>query len=606
MFLESVEINNFRPFYGSHIFDFKHDDKGNINIIFGKNGVGKSTFLNSIYWCLYGQELYESTQLICNYAAMDETNSGEDIEVSVVCKFVDDDKSFSIKREVKFLKTSENKCKMLGPSFKVSDIGEGMVYGGKYESADVFIQDFIPKSLFPFLFDIESEMLFSDQYLQDLKSLIYKFTKLNIIDNVNERLYKISKFYINNVKHTDSEVGMLLKQRNEIIHALDKTKADIHKNLDDIDEIRHKQLMIKEELIKFNNDGNRLSSYLKNRDELSYQLDKLTEEIKDTENKRISLIFKLFPIAVSLSSVKSNFNNEKLENMLLKNADFKKTSFYQGYFNINYLFEELKHIPEIKNIAFYEADLKEKFSSMSDEYQLLNEKIYNIDDGPFEKLTLELKKLDELLYGLNHKRSILKATEKNLTDGLKRVEIEINKLENGISLNSHDKLKSEFCNDSLNFGKKLKEELIENSLLNFSNLINHFFLDCLEMNTKFKKINVDTRGISITNNFNQIISGSDLSSSERRLFKISLMFTINQILNFKYPILLMDPFVNMDSNKKDNLIKIILDKNFNNQILLVLNENQYDDKVKVNFLRNNAAEHMLINHGGNTEALYYG
>lgn len=53
--LISLEIQNYRQFYGNQKISFASRDKG-FTVIFGKNGEGKSNLLNAINWCLYKSE----------------------------------------------------------------------------------------------------------------------------------------------------------------------------------------------------------------------------------------------------------------------------------------------------------------------------------------------------------------------------------------------------------------------------------------------------------------------------------------------------------------------------------------------------------------------
>ena len=53
--LLSVEIENYRQYYGHHKIEFTSREDG-FTVIFGYNGEGKSNFLNAINWCLYKDE----------------------------------------------------------------------------------------------------------------------------------------------------------------------------------------------------------------------------------------------------------------------------------------------------------------------------------------------------------------------------------------------------------------------------------------------------------------------------------------------------------------------------------------------------------------------
>ena len=53
--IKSVELENYRQYYGKHKINFSRRNDG-FTIIFGKNGDGKSNLLNAITWCLYHYE----------------------------------------------------------------------------------------------------------------------------------------------------------------------------------------------------------------------------------------------------------------------------------------------------------------------------------------------------------------------------------------------------------------------------------------------------------------------------------------------------------------------------------------------------------------------
>ena len=54
MFIESIILHNYRAYKGHNKISFKLDAK-NIFLVAGNNGFGKTTFLTSLVWCLYGK-----------------------------------------------------------------------------------------------------------------------------------------------------------------------------------------------------------------------------------------------------------------------------------------------------------------------------------------------------------------------------------------------------------------------------------------------------------------------------------------------------------------------------------------------------------------------
>lgn len=59
MTIKEIELNNFRIYKGSNLIDLSNIDDKNIFIVSGRNGFGKTTFLMSLVWCLYGRQMQD-------------------------------------------------------------------------------------------------------------------------------------------------------------------------------------------------------------------------------------------------------------------------------------------------------------------------------------------------------------------------------------------------------------------------------------------------------------------------------------------------------------------------------------------------------------------
>jgi DNA sulfur modification protein DndD len=57
MKIKEIKIQNFRQYYGTALINLETNEKKNLVIIGGKNGYGKTNFLLSIVWCLYGDKM---------------------------------------------------------------------------------------------------------------------------------------------------------------------------------------------------------------------------------------------------------------------------------------------------------------------------------------------------------------------------------------------------------------------------------------------------------------------------------------------------------------------------------------------------------------------
>lgn len=57
MTIREIELNNFRIYKGKNKIELFPDGNRNLIIVSGNNGFGKTTFLMSLVWCLYGKNM---------------------------------------------------------------------------------------------------------------------------------------------------------------------------------------------------------------------------------------------------------------------------------------------------------------------------------------------------------------------------------------------------------------------------------------------------------------------------------------------------------------------------------------------------------------------
>ena len=74
MVIKNITLYNYRLYYGKNSIDFNVKDNRNLFIITGENGFGKTTFLHSLIWCLYGK----------NASEVDEDSNRETLNSSYV------------------------------------------------------------------------------------------------------------------------------------------------------------------------------------------------------------------------------------------------------------------------------------------------------------------------------------------------------------------------------------------------------------------------------------------------------------------------------------------------------------------------------------------
>lgn len=63
MTIKEIQLYNFRIYKDSNVIDLSKQEGKNLFVISGKNGFGKTTFLMSMVWCLYGRNMQEVDDL---------------------------------------------------------------------------------------------------------------------------------------------------------------------------------------------------------------------------------------------------------------------------------------------------------------------------------------------------------------------------------------------------------------------------------------------------------------------------------------------------------------------------------------------------------------
>ncbi len=139
MELETLRLTNFRQFMGEQQIDFATGEEKNVTLIHGENGVGKTTILNAILWCLFEEltsDFERPDELLCNESGEDRTGLA-----SVELWFNHEGESYLAQR------SADAKGKGTFRVFRISN--------GNYESVpnrEVFINSILPREMAGYFF----------------------------------------------------------------------------------------------------------------------------------------------------------------------------------------------------------------------------------------------------------------------------------------------------------------------------------------------------------------------------------------------------------------------------------------------------------------------
>ena len=157
MLLKSISYKDFRPFKGEQSIDLtpKENNKdASVTVIIGNNTYGKSTFVLSFIWCLYGESRFNRPNDILNKKVEKELQKDETATAWVEVVFEDGDKEYTMRRTQEFRKTEKG--------LKASDSEASLVYidesgqtqkvGPQQYDINLAIKAILPQDLSAFFF----------------------------------------------------------------------------------------------------------------------------------------------------------------------------------------------------------------------------------------------------------------------------------------------------------------------------------------------------------------------------------------------------------------------------------------------------------------------
>ena len=217
MVLEKLILKNFRQFYDTNELEFSTNIDQNVTLIHGENGVGKTTILNSILWCLfeYVTPDFERPKDLINHEAIAERVKHCRVEVY----FVHEGTKYSAQRIYSLAK---------GTTFRVYKIE-----GGNYRQLpgpNAFINSVLPKDMAPYFFfhgegvASISEGKESEKFRKAVRTILgFTFAEFAISD-----LNVIRREYSKKIADLDT--------KNFVLKRLSKEEAELEVSIDRLKE----------------------------------------------------------------------------------------------------------------------------------------------------------------------------------------------------------------------------------------------------------------------------------------------------------------------------------------------------------------------------------
>lgn len=283
MKLTSIQLCNFRQFYGKTPEIVLACGERNTTIIHGNNGAGKTTLLNAFSWVLYEKfsEAFASIGKLVNKRAITEAQPGEPVECWVEVAFEHDSKRYRVKRLCRAYKgeTIEHSKSELS-LYVAGDDGRWLL---PQQLPFDIINRILPESLHQYFF-FDGERI--DHIVRyDKKAEIAEATKellgVKVLNRSIDHLKNAKKTLEDELKAIgDSETKKLLRDQEKLqqeIERLSKRQSEISNELEHQEELKR---TIGDRLLELSGADN--LQHL--RDELEQQRKSIREQLRQAKD----------------------------------------------------------------------------------------------------------------------------------------------------------------------------------------------------------------------------------------------------------------------------------------------------------------------------------
>lgn len=345
MRIAEIKLHNFRIYKGDNEIRLHEHEDRNISLIAGKNGFGKTTFLTSLIWALYGNLMSQVEdkyridiksaggydkflEKLLNRTVMKDFKNREsdDTELSVELHLVDvlipsiPCKKVVVKRSFNFASGKETL------NILIDGLENELTREVGYE---VFINDFIlPREIAKFFFfDAEKIVTLAEaKSKSELRSLSKAYSEVlgikkyeDLKQNLNTLLTKLRRSGVSKVNK--SKLDELVQKEKDFEELIDNNLEKQRIIEDEVTSLKARMDVIQEKLIR---EGNEIS--LDQLKELKLDRDRLKEEHKQAKNE-LKKFMEIVPIVIGFNKLEELIDQINIEQEIrAKSTDPKAIS----------------------------------------------------------------------------------------------------------------------------------------------------------------------------------------------------------------------------------------------------------------------------------------
>ena len=242
MRIDSIQLNNFRQFYGlTPKIELAHG-AGNVTVIHGMNGAGKTALLNAFTWILYGtfSKGFRNPDRLINKRAISEAQGGQTIECFGELTFEHSGRNYHIKKVIYAVIAEDANSAIERDKETILQCQKDDGQWKPVIDIELAIGRILPRDLHSyFFFDGERVEKIVDpgpQERADLSKAVKTILGLERLERTIEHLKAARKHFEEEMsRFGDTNTKQLIaekKQSDERIESLDENISNVKKNIE--------------------------------------------------------------------------------------------------------------------------------------------------------------------------------------------------------------------------------------------------------------------------------------------------------------------------------------------------------------------------------------
>ena len=636
--IDKISFTNYRQ-YGTGSISFNTKENGLLSVLIAKNGTGKTTLLNAITWCLYGQEMHLADEKkalpMLNSAVAKAADLKDYIPVAVAITIIVDDDTvieFQRKATFRFANGANNSKRIIAghdhlevSTTKIGQFSNTDVKTGP--DADIIVKQYFDKAIFKYYF-FDGEKLadfFSANQAESIQQSIFNISQITLLENA---LYRLNKMHAEKTKKVAKGSPDLEKMNTEYDSHQEKrdtAQALFDKNSQDAEMLR-REIDAIDSLLRGYEPVKKLQQ---ERDALSKKLKSVEDSEASLHTRKTAFIRKYtvlltlyprikktldiirekeakgdLPPAIDRDLIKrlldhheatcpicaSTLDDNAYDHLTKVLADYSVSSHTSNYLKEikgaleNYLDEAQNFKKKLDEIRQTEVDLAAQRNEITTRLQEIASMLSNFEStGGSVNVSKTEAQRAEKIQQLNYANQVIGATKQQIQfheDQMKQIEGQRNSILK--KMHEFEELRKQIQVLELlyNYFKTFKTEIMDEMKEEIRTITWDFFDNMIWKRNTFGRISIsDSYNVAVYNKAGTEMTGS-LSATEQMALAYAFTLAIHKASGRNCPLVIDSPLGRVSDENRENMAAALKEVSKDKQIIMLFTPDEYSEQVR--------------------------